>query len=75
VWYSLFACPLVPAVDDLSYQYYGTPERSQLSSIEECVNDKCLPKTEFEWEESDESIWYFISISANDRLWQYKTTT
>jgi hypothetical protein len=26
-----------------------------LSSIEECVNDKCLPKTEFEWEESDES--------------------
>ncbi len=40
---------------DLSYQYYGTPERSQLSSIEECVNGKCLPKTEFEWEESDES--------------------
>ncbi|WP_202776138.1 SpvB/TcaC N-terminal domain-containing protein, partial [Bathymodiolus azoricus thioautotrophic gill symbiont] len=34
---------------DLSYQYYGTPERSQLSSIEECVNGKCLPKTEFEW--------------------------
>ncbi|CAB5502423.1 hypothetical protein AZO1586R_1428 [Bathymodiolus azoricus thioautotrophic gill symbiont] len=38
---------------DLSYQYYGTSEKSQLSSIEECVNGKCLPKTEFEWEESD----------------------
>jgi hypothetical protein len=34
---------------DLSYQYYGTSERSQLSSIEECVNGECLPKTEFEW--------------------------
>ncbi|CAB5503921.1 hypothetical protein AZO1586I_1206, partial [Bathymodiolus thermophilus thioautotrophic gill symbiont] len=41
---------------DLSYQYYGTPKRSRLSSIEECVNGKCLPKTKFEWEEeSDES--------------------
>jgi hypothetical protein len=26
-----------------------------IRSIEECVNGKCLPKTEFEWEESDVS--------------------
>ncbi|WP_244610283.1 VCBS repeat-containing protein, partial [Bathymodiolus heckerae thiotrophic gill symbiont] len=35
---------------DLEYQYQGTPKRSQLTSIEECVNGQCLPKTEFKWQ-------------------------
>ncbi|WP_306821624.1 SpvB/TcaC N-terminal domain-containing protein, partial [bacterium endosymbiont of Bathymodiolus sp. 5 South] len=33
---------------DLEYQYYGTPKRSQLTSIQECTNNgRCLPKTKF----------------------------
>ncbi|SMN14709.1 Rhs family protein [uncultured Candidatus Thioglobus sp.] len=32
------------------YQYLSRPKRSQLTSIEECVNGQCLPKTEFKWQ-------------------------
>ena len=32
---------------DLEYQYQGAPERSQLTSIEECVDNVCLPKISF----------------------------
>ena len=32
---------------DLEYQYQGAPERSQLTSIEECVDNDCLPKISF----------------------------
>ncbi|OIR25073.1 FG-GAP-like repeat-containing protein, partial [Bathymodiolus thermophilus thioautotrophic gill symbiont] len=40
---------------DLEYQYHGIPKRSQLSSIEECVDNQCLPKTNFSWKTSDAS--------------------
>ncbi len=38
---------------DLEYQYRGTPKKSRLSSIEECVDYQCLPKTEFSWKTSN----------------------
>jgi hypothetical protein len=38
---------------NLDYQYSNTtPKRSQFQSVQQCVNDKCLPKTEFEWQYS-----------------------
>ncbi|MBA5249620.1 MAG: VCBS repeat-containing protein, partial [Gammaproteobacteria bacterium] len=40
---------------NLAYQYQGSPEKSQLTSVEECVSGQCLPKTEFEWQTSDVS--------------------
>ncbi|SMN00333.1 Rhs family protein [uncultured Candidatus Thioglobus sp.] len=38
---------------NLEYQYHGTPARSRLRSIQQCVNNQCLPKTEFEWQTSN----------------------
>ncbi|VVH50865.1 hypothetical protein BPUTSESOX_1104 [uncultured Gammaproteobacteria bacterium] len=48
----------------LEYQYYGTPKRSQLTSIEECVSGDCLPKTKFRWNNKE------ASFGVNGKQWQ-----
>ncbi|VVH66709.1 Rhs family protein, partial [uncultured Gammaproteobacteria bacterium] len=50
---------------DLEYQYYGTPKRSQLTSIQECANNgRCLPKTKFRWNNKE------ASFGVNGKQWQ-----
>ncbi|OIR25076.1 FG-GAP-like repeat-containing protein, partial [Bathymodiolus thermophilus thioautotrophic gill symbiont] len=51
---------------DLEYQYHGTPKRSQLSSIEECVDNQCLPKTNFSWKASNTG-WLLTSNYAPEK--------
>ncbi|VVM17731.1 hypothetical protein BSPWISOXPB_1176 [uncultured Gammaproteobacteria bacterium] len=50
---------------DLEYQYYGTPKKSQLTSIQECTNNgRCLPKTKFRWSNKE------TSFGVNGKQWQ-----
>jgi hypothetical protein len=50
---------------DLEYQYYGTPKKSQLTSIQECTNNgRCLPKTKFRWNNKE------ASFGVNGKQWQ-----
>ncbi|VVH60065.1 Rhs family protein, partial [uncultured Gammaproteobacteria bacterium] len=47
------------------YQYYGTPKKSQLTSIQECTNNgRCLPKTKFRWSNKE------TSFGVNGKQWQ-----